>query len=123
MENPIHSSVADDGTVTVTILGEVDFSNADDVAQTIRDAVAGWAPPTVYVDLKDASFIDSTGLGALIEGYRAALQGQVRFVVVNPSTSFRRVLTVTGLCELFGLDAEDGAIPAVHRATSSDVAI
>jgi anti-sigma B factor antagonist len=123
MENPIHSAVADDRTVTVTILGEVDFSNADDVSQAIRDAVADWSPPTVYVDLKDASFIDSTGLGALIEGYRAASAGQVRFVVVNPTPSFRRVLSVTGLCELFGLEGEEEAFPAGNRATSSDVAV
>jgi anti-sigma B factor antagonist len=119
MENPIHSTVADDGTVTVTIHGEVDFSTADDVAQTIRDAVADWSPPTVYVDLKGASFIDSTGLGALIEGYRAASEGKVRFVVVNPTASFRRVLTITGLVELFGLEGESEA----DRATSSDMAI
>jgi anti-sigma B factor antagonist len=103
MENPVLSALADDGTATVTVLGEIDFANADEVAQGIRDAVVEWAPPMVQVDLKDATFIDSTGLGALIEGYRAAIEGECRFVVVNPTDSFRRVLTVTGLCDLFGL--------------------
>ena len=107
MENPIRSALADDGTATVTLLGEIDFSNADEVAQGIRDAVATWTPPVVRVDLTDATFIDSTGLGALIEGYRAAIDGGSRFVVANPTRSFRRVLTVTGLCDLFGL-AEPG---------------
>ncbi len=107
MENPVLSALADDGTATVTVLGEIDFANADEVAQGIRDAVAEWAPPAIQVDLKDATFIDSTGLGALIEGYRAAIEGEVRFVVINPTSSFRRVLTVTGLCDLFGL-AEPG---------------
>jgi anti-sigma B factor antagonist len=103
MENPIQSILADDGTATVSVLGEIDFTNADEVSQGIRDAVAEWAPPAIQVDLKDATFIDSTGLGALIEGYRAAIEGEVRFVVINPTSSFRRVLTVTGLCDLFGL--------------------
>lgn len=103
MENPIQSALAHDGTATVTVLGEIDFSNADEVAQGIRDAVAEWAPPIIRIDLRDATFIDSTGLGALIEGYRAASEGETRFVVINPTTSFRRVLTVTGLCDLFGL--------------------
>jgi anti-sigma B factor antagonist len=103
MDNSIRSTLADDGTVTVTVLGEIDFSNADEVADGIRDAVAEWSPPAVHVDLRGASFIDSTGLGALIEGYRAATESDIRYLVVNPSPTFRRVLSVTGLSELFGL--------------------
>jgi anti-sigma B factor antagonist len=109
MENPIHRALADDGAATVTVLGEIDFSNADDVSRAIRDAVAEWSPPTVRVDLGNATFIDSTGLGALIEGYRAAMEGESRLVVINPTANFRRVLTVTGLIDLFGLTECDEA--------------
>lgn len=120
MEHPIRSTLSDDGTAVVTVLGEIDFSNADEVSRGIRDAIEEWAPPAVHVDLRDATFIDSTGLGALIEGYRAAGDGETRFVVVNPSDSFRRVLTVTGLCELFGLDEGDqGAQPAPYSPTQA----
>jgi anti-sigma B factor antagonist len=104
MENPIRSVLADDGTAIVTVLGEIDFSNVDEVAQGIRDALDEWSPALVQVDLRSATFIDSTGLGALIEGYRASSAASSRFVVVNSSDSFRRVLTVTGLCDLFGLE-------------------
>jgi anti-sigma B factor antagonist len=107
MDNPIRSELADDGTATVTVLGEIDFSNCDEVAQGIRDVVAEWSPPTVWVDLHAATFIDSTGLGALIEGYRAVTESEARFVVINPTEGFRRVLTLTGLCELFGLADQD----------------
>ncbi|BCY05177.1 STAS domain-containing protein [Actinoplanes sp. L3-i22] len=103
MDNSIRTTLADDGAVTVTVVGEIDFSNSDEVAEAIRDAIADWSPPTVHVDLRDATFIDSTGLGALIEGYRAATESNVRYLVINPSPTFRRVLTVTGLSEFFGL--------------------
>ncbi|OJF10651.1 STAS domain-containing protein [Couchioplanes caeruleus] len=103
MENPIHSALGADGTAHVTVLGEIDFSNADEVARTIRDAVTEWSPEEVRVDLSDATFIDSTGLGALIEGYRAANEAASRFIVTNPSANLRRVLSVTGLSELFGM--------------------
>ena len=62
-----------------------------------------WGPATVCVDLKDATFIDSTGLGALLEGYRATADVECRFLVINPTAGFRRVLTVTGLGDLFGV--------------------
>jgi anti-anti-sigma factor len=120
MEIPIESALAEDGTATLRVLGEIDFSNADEVAQAIRDAVIAWTPPTLRVDLRDATFIDSTGLGALIEGYRAASDGGSRFAVTNPSATFHRVLTITGLCELFGLTDE---VDADIRTTHPDMAI
>ena len=103
MENSIQRTLADDGTATVTVQGEIDFSNAEELADSVRDVVADWSPAIVRIDLRQATFIDSTGLGALIEGYRAATEAGARFVVVNPTRSFRRVLTVTGLCDFFGL--------------------
>lgn len=114
MENPIRTARTDDGTATVSVLGEIDFTNADEVAEGIRDALAEWCPPTIRVDLKDATFIDSTGLGALIEGYRAAIEGECRFVVVNPTKGFHRVLTVTGLCDVFAI-----AEPSTEAAGTS----
>ena len=107
MENPIQSALGEDGTARVTIRGEIDFSNADEVAQGLRAAVSQGSPSEIRVDLAGATFIDSTGLGALIEGYRAASDARARFVVANPSPSFRRVLSVTGLRELFGMSEED----------------
>jgi anti-sigma B factor antagonist len=103
MEIVIARTLADDGTAVVTVAGEIDFTNADEIAQGISDAVADWRPGLLRVDLAAASFIDSTGLGALIAGYRTVIDEGARFEVVNPSAGFLRVLTVTGLCELFGL--------------------
>lgn len=103
MESSILSALADDGTAVVTVQGEIDFSNAGELAERLCGAVTEWSPEVVCVDLRDATFIDSTGLGALIEGYRAAVARQRRFIVVNPTPAFRRVLTVTGLDDFFGL--------------------
>jgi anti-sigma B factor antagonist len=109
MGRTVRSRLADDGSAIVAVLGEVDFTNADEVSRGIEDAVSQWSPPAVRVDLRSATFIDSTGLGALIAGYRAATESHISFVVVNPSTSFRRVLAVTGLGELFSLDQDTAA--------------
>jgi anti-sigma B factor antagonist len=119
MESSILSSLADDGTATVAVRGEIDFSNAEELAQCLRAAIADWAPVTVRVDLEKATFIDSTGLGALIEGYRAAGESDIRYIVVNPTDGFRRVLTVTGLAELFGLEDEKPAAEPEEEAAQA----
>ncbi len=103
MEIVIRRSRAGDGTAVVTVAGEIDFTNADEITQGIADAMDDWRPGLLRVDLATASFIDSTGLGALIAGYRTVVDEGARFEVVNPSAGFLRVLAVTGLCELFGL--------------------
>lgn len=103
MESSIRTTLADDGAVTIAVSGEIDFSNSDRVSSGIRQAVTEWSPVSVTVDLRNATFIDSTGLGALIEGYRAAAAAGIGFRVVNPSDTFCRVLTVTGLSDFFGL--------------------
>ncbi len=118
MQNPVIGVVHNDGSVTVSVRGEIDFTNSDEVTAGIRSAVAEWSPPELRVDLGAATFIDSTGLGALIEGYRAATDADARFVVVGPTESFRRVLAITGLTELFGLSPE-----AAGKAVRPDLAI
>ncbi|WP_433373329.1 STAS domain-containing protein [Actinoplanes sp. CA-142083] len=106
MESSIQRTLADDGTATVTVYGEIDFANCDELAGYARDAIREWAPTVLRIDLERAAFIDTTGLGALIEGYKEATAAGARFAVVNPTPSFRRVLDVTGLSTFFGLTDE-----------------
>jgi anti-sigma B factor antagonist len=103
MESSIQRTLADDGTATVTVDGEIDFVNCDELAEAVREAVLDWTPTIVRVDLHRAAFIDTTGLGALIEGYKEATAAGAQFLVVDPTPSFRRVLDITGLAEFFGL--------------------
>ena len=110
MQTPISSTRGADGIAAVSVRGEIDYANADEVAQGLRDLVADGAPEEIRVDLSGATFIDSTGLGALIEGYRAATGAGCRYVVTNPSENFRRVLLVTGLTELFGMHAAEAGL-------------
>ena len=121
MESSIERTRADDGTATVTVRGEIDFANCDELAACVREAVAQWSPTLVRIDVDGATFIDSTGLGALIEGYRAAVEADARFVVVNPTVIFRRVLDVTGLWDFFGLsDADERPAAAEERAAAAE---
>lgn len=106
MEISVGRRLRPDGTAIVTVAGDVDFANADDLAQGLCEVVSAWHPAVLRVDLDGASFIDSTGLGALIVGYRSATDAGTAFAVVNPTPGFLRVLSVTGLCEMFGLSPQ-----------------
>ena len=117
METSIARTLTDD-TALVTVRGEIDFSNSDELARCVVAAITEWSPTVVQVELGDATFIDSTGLGALIEGYRATTETGAGFVVTNPTPGFRRVLTVTGLGDFFGVpEPADEAAPAQATGT------
>jgi anti-sigma B factor antagonist len=110
--------LAEDGAAVVSVEGDIDFTNADEVVHLIQDAVKQWSPPMVRVDVRRATFIDSTGLGALIAGYRVTVERRTGFVVVNPTAAFRRVLAVSGLGEVFGVDDETVAPDRENAAAS-----
>jgi anti-anti-sigma factor len=73
--------------------GEIDARTADDLRTHLRGACQ--TTNTTLVDLANVSFIDSTGLQALLdESAAAAEMGHVIFVV-RPSAVVRRLIDLT----------------------------
>ncbi len=64
----------------------------------------------VAVDLENATFIDSAGLGALVSIKVKAGAENFRFTILSPSVAVNDILTVSKLCDIFdittGLDAK-----------------
>jgi anti-anti-sigma factor len=88
-----------DGSVVVDVHGEVDLSSAGSLRQVITDAAA-LRPRRIVVDLEHVTFIDSTGLSALIGGHSAAHALRVAYTVRNPSTFVATQLRKTGLYDI-----------------------
>lgn len=89
-------------TVTVALRGEVDVMTVDQVRRALTDAITG-RPRTIVVDLADLSFIDSTGLGAIIFGFQRARDAGIGFQLARPSRGVRQVLVLSGLLEVVEL--------------------
>ena len=92
-----------DGVVTVALTGEVDVLTVDQVRTSLAEAIAD-QPRSVVVDLSDLSFIDSTGLGALIFGFQRARDAGIAFRLRRPSSGVRQILVVSGLLEVVELE-------------------
>ena len=85
---------------TITLAGELDLSAVTTIDAAIREALTDSRASTVKLDLAAATFIDSTALGALVRGRRAAMAEGRRFVVVNPTGHVLRVLEITGVAAI-----------------------
>jgi anti-sigma B factor antagonist len=80
----------------LAVKGEIDLATVEGLKEAF-DAARLSGADEVWVDLTEVDFMDSTGLSALVSGYRA-LDG--RLVVICPDGAPRRALDVSGLNEL-----------------------
>jgi anti-anti-sigma factor len=85
----------------IAVSGELDLASADQLDRAIRDAeqiATGW----IVIDLEDLSFLDSTGLGVLLQARRRATENgdRLRFVR-SRHEQVTRLLTITDTKEMF----------------------
>ncbi|HEY3183428.1 MAG TPA: STAS domain-containing protein [Gaiellaceae bacterium] len=107
-EPPVRSIEAVNGTVVVSLGGELDLYNAEEVREALAGAADG-QPERLVVDLSGVEFIDSTALGVLIEA-RTKLANRQAFLLAAPRVETRRALEVSGLDRHFGIhDTVDAA--------------
>lgn len=91
-------------TSTTTCLrasGELDAFTAPDLGEHVAAAETS----TVELDLSAVTFMDSSGLAALIEAHQRLARDSRHLVVVDPSPVVARVLSVSGVTGHLDLQA------------------
>lgn len=92
-----------DGHTVIKVSGEIDLATVS----TLKSALAALGTTTtpVVIDLTEVGFIDSTGLSAIIIGYRRAKELQRPYCLVGLRPSVAKVFKVTGVNELIPIYA------------------
>ena len=85
-----------DAAAIVRLNGRLDLLSAADLKGRLGQVVADGAR-RVVVDLGDVSFVDSSGLGALIGGLKAARQAGGDLRLARPAEQARTILELTTL--------------------------
>lgn len=93
----IRSDTGPDGTARLHVSGELDAHSAPEFAEAFEPAVAAGA--AVEVDLTDVSFIDSSGLAALIGARQRVLDVGGSLVVTAASNAALRLFEIAGISE------------------------
>lgn len=76
-------------------VGEIDLVTVHEVRSALRDAAA--ETPRLVLDLRQVTFMDSSGLRLLVEAQQLAEQDGFAFAVVRGPASLERLFEVTGL--------------------------
>ncbi|MCD4523346.1 STAS domain-containing protein [Nocardioides sp. cx-173] len=98
---PLDVGVEEHGAHRVVALrGEVDMASVGAVRTCLRELMLA-GHTDVLVDLRDVTFMDSTGLGVLVAARKQARVFRGSLGLVAPSPPVARVLSLTSLDRVF----------------------
>ena len=92
----------DSGISEVRLVGEIDVFASPEVKSALVSTIKD-GHNFLVVDFAKVSYIDSTGLGALVAALKAARDNGGSIAIVCKDPQIRRIFDVTGLVKVFGM--------------------
>jgi anti-anti-sigma factor len=94
-----------DGKAVMVLIGELDMDTVPELTRALDPLVEN-GPSEIVLDFSALSFIDSSGIAALV-GFQRRLDEQSRHLVVrSPQTQALRVFEITGLLGFTDVDPQ-----------------
>jgi anti-sigma B factor antagonist len=110
----INQRAKNDVTV-LDISGEIDLYNAPEIKDIINQLIEE-QKYNVIINLEKVSYIDSSGIGALISSLSNLKKYQGGLKIINVYASVRKVFELTKLTSFFEIfDSEDEAISSFGK--------
>jgi anti-sigma B factor antagonist len=102
MKTDIIDFKKDDKQCTLYVQGDVDLSNSSELRKTILSALK--TSPRVAVDLADVTYIDSSGIAALVEGLQYANNHNKTFRLTRLSSHVQSIIELARLDQVFTIE-------------------
>ncbi len=83
--------------VTVYLFGELDHHSSDTVKAQLDDIIRKYRDADLILDLKNLSFMDSSGLGVLLGRYKKLKAGGNSMYIKNANRQIEKVFDVSGI--------------------------
>ncbi|MDH5717244.1 MAG: STAS domain-containing protein [Spirochaetia bacterium] len=98
------------GVIILDIQGEIDLYNAPEIKEVMQRCIDA-KQFKIVVNLEKVSYIDSSGIGALISGFSTLKKYEGGLKLVNVYASVKKVFELTKLTSFFEIyESEDEAI-------------
>ncbi len=106
----------DGGVRVFAISGELDQATASELREPLQEAIND-ETRAVVIDMTQCGFIDSTGLGIIVEAWKQLQErngDSAGFAICCPEPEVRRLLEVTGLDQAIAIrDTREEAVAAL----------
>ena len=97
-----YSEKTENDILKISVTGDVDLENSDGLRDQVSNALD--ANTAVSLDMSEVSYIDSSGVAALIESRQKADEGGKEFKLLKPSESVVSVLKMAKLDTFFVIE-------------------
>jgi anti-sigma B factor antagonist len=102
-----------DGVAGVAVSGELDQATAGNLREPLMEQINSGSR-AVLIDLSSCGFVDSTGLGVIVEAWKTLQErdgDRAALTICCPAPEVRRLLEVTGLDQVIMIrESRDEAI-------------
>ena len=99
----VTASTGTSGQPLLYLRGELDFATTATLRTPALAAVAIDGCNELALDFADVTFLDSSGLGVLVEIRNAARTHNAQMNLLNVPTAVTRVVEIAGLATVFGV--------------------
>ena len=86
--------------------GEIDMESSPELLRLIKDGLTNLA--CVKINLKSVTYVDSSGIAVLIQGFKFARKESARFVLVDTSAQVMSVIELSQLKSFFEFEESGG---------------
>ncbi|URN85324.1 STAS domain-containing protein [Acetobacterium wieringae] len=80
----------------VSIKGEIDIYSIEKFREIIEEKIRTQAPE-IILDCSELSYMDSTGMGVLIELRNKTKEMGQKIIMINPRPNIKKLLSLTGV--------------------------
>ena len=104
----ISTTTPEDGVVEIAAAGELDLATSELLREAVDVCCDRAGVRVVIVDLRDLTFVDSTGLRALWHARERAQSIGAELILRSPSPAVQHLLKITKLAGVFAVtDPQD----------------
>jgi anti-sigma B factor antagonist len=109
------------GVTILDLEGRLTFTAGAEMGRRVQALLVGGTTQLV-LNLEDVSYIDSAGLGAMVEAFTVARHKAVRLKLLNPTERTRHLLEITGLARIVEtFDSEAAALTSCETVEDKHV--
>ena len=95
-----------DGVIALEVSGEIDLYNAPTIKEEIQKLIEQ-EKYKIVINLDKVSYIDSSGIGALISSFSNLKKFEGKMRISNVAGSVRKVFELTKLTSFFDIDDDE----------------
>lgn len=87
-------------TVLVRLSGEMDHYSAGGIRRELDDVLRDVTIRKMILDMRDMTFMDSSGIGVILGRYRILHQRQGKMAVMNMNPQVEKVFNLSGMSKI-----------------------